>query len=330
MSKKANTTFIGLFVIGAVALVILSLIVLGAGKIYSEKTTFVTYFNSSIQGLRPGANVTFRGVRIGQVNNIYVQFDESMLEFVLPVVIEFQEGAIQTISGNDHRRTDAEVFEALIERGLRAKLQMESFVTGQLLIDLDFYPDQPAIFRDDNSGYPEIPTIPSDIQVAVESVQKIMKKLNEVPVDEILDNLSSTMEGIDKLVNSPEIYSAIEGVDKLVNSTETQQISARLIHSLDQLDATTSEIQLFVQNMDQQVTPIATEVEKAINDIQIAIGDMRRIFKEVREGVEDDMIRYELNTTLSELKNAARSFRIFVEYLEKHPEALIRGKPNSQ
>lgn len=330
MSKKANTALIGLFVIGAITLGIISLIVLGAGKIFSEKSTYVTYFDSSVQGLRPGANVTFRGVRIGQVNTVYVRFDESMLEFDLPVIIEFQEGAIQTISDEDNKRSDLEIMEALIERGLRAKLQMESFVTGQLLVDLDFYPDQNAIFRDDHSGYPEIPTIPSDIQVAVESVQKIMRKLGELPLDEILDNLSTTMEGIDKLVNSPEIRSAIQGVDKLVNSNETQQISARLIHSLDQLDATTSEIQLFVQNMDQQVTPIATEVEKAINDIQIAIGDMRRIFKEVREGVEDDMIRYELNTTLSELKNAARSFRIFVEYLEKHPEALIQGKPNSQ
>ena len=329
MSKKANTTLIGIFVIGAIALGIISLIVLGAGKIFSEKTTYVTYFDSSVQGLRPGANVTFRGVRIGQVNTIYVRFDESMLEFTLPVIIEFQEGAVQTISGTEGKRTDAEVFDALIERGLRAKLQMESFVTGQLLIDLDFYPNQPAIFRDDHSGYPEIPTIPSDIEIALESVQKIMRKLDELPLDEMLENLSTTMEGIDKLVNSPEIYSAIRGVDQLVNSPETQQISAKIVHSLDQLDATTSEIQLFVENMDQQVTPIASEMHKAIEDMQIAISDMQRIFKKVREGVEDETVRYEISTTLSELKNAARSFRIFVEYLEKHPEALIQGKPNS-
>ena len=213
---------------------------------------------------------------------------------------------------------------------MRAKLQMESFVTGQLLVDLDFYPDQPAIFRDDHSGYPEIPTIPSDIQIALENVQNIMKKLDELPVDEILDNFSSTMDGIDKLVNSPEILSAIQGVDKLVNSNETQQLSARVLRSLDQLDATTSEIQLFVHNMDQQFTPMAVEVNKTIEDMQVAINDMRRIFQEVREGVEDDTVRYELSTTLSELKNAARSFRIFVEYLETHPEALLKGKPKSQ
>jgi len=132
MSKKANTALIGLFVIGAITLGIISLIVLGAGKIFSEKSTYVTYFDSSVQGLRPGANVTFRGVRIGQVNTVYVRFDESMLEFVLPVIIEFQEGAIQTISDEDNKRSDLEIMEALIERGLRAKLQMESFVTGQL------------------------------------------------------------------------------------------------------------------------------------------------------------------------------------------------------
>lgn len=330
MSKKANTTLIGIFVIGAIALGVVSLIVLGAGKIFSERSTYVTFFDGSIQGLREGANVTFRGVRIGQVRNVYVRFDEAMMEFDLPVIIEFQEGAIKTISGDNTRKRDSELVNALIERGLRAKLQTESFVTGQLLVDLDFYPDEAAIFRGEKFGYPEIPTISSDIQVALETVQKIMKKLEELPVEDILDNLTSTIQGIEKLVTSPEVFSTIKGVDKLVNSPETQQISAKILHSMDQLDATVSEIKSFVQHLDQRINPIADDVANTMEEMQLAITDIRRIFQDIQEDVEDATIRHELTSTLNELKNAARSFRVFVEYLETHPEALIQGKPNSQ
>lgn len=338
MSKKANPTLIGVFVIGAIALAVISLIVLGAGKIFSERESYVTYFDGSIQGLREGANVTFRGVRIGQVRKVFVRFDESMLKFDLPVIIELEPSAILTMSGENISRDESgALLRSLIDRGLRAKLQMESFVTGQLLVDLDFYPDEPAILRGTNYDYIEIPTLPSDIQLALENVQKFMEKLRELPLEDILSNITSTMQGIEQLVNSPELHDSIKnidqsfaGVNKLINSPETQNISASLQHSIKQLDATVSEINSFVQRIDRRVNPIADDISKTMEEIQIAVIDMQNIFKEVRESVKDDSIRYELNTTLSELRNAARSVRVFIEYLETHPEALIQGKPNTQ
>ncbi|MBT8124865.1 MAG: MCE family protein, partial [Gammaproteobacteria bacterium] len=90
MSKKSNPTFIGAFVVGAIALAVTTVILLGGGKIFSDRSTYVTYFEGSIQGLRVGANVNFRGVRIGQVRRINVRFEESMLNFDLPVIIELE------------------------------------------------------------------------------------------------------------------------------------------------------------------------------------------------------------------------------------------------
>ena len=120
------------------------------------------------------------------------------------------------------------------------------------------------------------------------------------------------------------------GIDQIVNSPETQKITANLQNSIEQLDATVSEIQSFVQSIDRRVNPIADDISKTMEEIQIAVIDMQKIFQEVRETVKDESIRYELNTTLSELRNAARSVRVFIEYLDTHPEALIQGKPNEQ
>jgi paraquat-inducible protein B len=336
MSKKANPTLIGLFVIGAITLLVISLIVLGTGKIFSERSNYVTYFDGSIQGLRQGANVTFRGVRIGQVRNVFVQFDESMKTFDLPVVIELDPKAIQTVSGNP-LTTDksGELLAALIDRGLRAKLQMESFVTGQLLVDLDFYPDEPVILRGQNDAYSEIPTIPSDIQLALANMQRIIEKLQGLPVEALLENLISTMSGIEKIVQSPELINAIKnidntfaGIDNLVNSSETQLIATKLFNSIERLDSTISEIKSVVQQANQHINPIAEDMKDTISEAHLTVTDIQKIFQTIRKDIEDETIRHELNITLNELRNAAQAFRVFIEYLDTRPEALIQGKPN--
>lgn len=331
MSKKANPTIIGAFVIGAITLVVVAVIFLGGGKIFRERQTFVTYFEGSIQGLRVGANVNFRGVRIGQVRKVYVRFDESMLEFDLPVIIELEAGAIRTVAGGSITSSESgERITALIERGLRAQLEMESFVTGQLLIDLDFHPGTTPVFRDPKSAYQEIPTIPSDIQLALENMQEIVAKLKDLPVEEVLKNLTAAINGIEKLVNSPELANTLKGIDQLVNASETQNLSSTLQKTMEKLDSTASEVKTLVQNIDQQVNPVAHDLTQTMDEIQTAVIEIQSTFKKIRADINDETIRHEISTALNEFRNAARSFRVFVEYLEVHPEAFIQGKPSVQ
>ena len=330
MSKHANPTAIGAFVIGAIALLVSTLILLGAGKIFSDPSRYVAYFDGSIQGLRKGANVNFRGVRIGQVRKVHVRFDESTMNFDLPVVLEIDPDSIQ--SSIDDTKADSQVTMAtLIQRGLRAKLQVESFVTGQLLVDLDLYPDEETIeLKGGSSKYQEIPTIPSDIQLVLENVQHFLKKLKDLPVEDILANLTSTMKGIDKLVNNPELESILEGTNKLINSTDTQQISAKLQTTMSNLDAAASEIKLLASSTNKNLTPVINDTGITINEVRTTVINMQETLKEIREDFNDETSRHEISTTLNELRNAARSFRIFVEYLETHPEAFLKGKHDPQ
>ena len=331
MSKKANPTIIGAFIIGAIALIVLSLILIGGGKIFRDQQVYVTYFDGSLAGLRAGANVTFRGVRVGQVRELFVRFNESTLEFDSPVIIELEEGAIRTVAGQMQTKSETDkLFDQLIEKGLRAQLQQESFVTGQLLVDLDYHPNTRPVFRAHDDKYPEIPTVRNEIQLVLENFKNFFAKLKDVPVDELLDELRKSIAGIERFVNSPDLANIVKGIDKLVNSTDTQQLTTTLRNSIEKLDATVADVQKFVHNIDQQVDPIAGDFGKTMGEIQIAVIDIQKTFNEIRNTIKDEGVRYDLTVALTEFTDAARSFRVFVEYLERHPESFLSGKPDSQ
>jgi paraquat-inducible protein B len=331
MSKQANPTIIGAFVVGAIALIAGTLILLGSGALFSDKQTYVTYFDGSVQGLRVGANVNFRGVRIGQVRDVHVRFDNSMNEFDLPVYIELEPGAIQSTKDILITSDNSEkMMSTLIEQGLRAQLQMESFVTGQLLVDLDFYPDSALMFHSENNNVPEIPTIPSEIQLALKQTQDIMAKLRNLPVEDLIVNLASAVEGIEQFVRSPELSNSFEGLDRLINSPSTQNITTELQTSIKQLNSMAGEIKSIVQNTSDRVNPIITSSETTLSEIQSAAIQMQKTFEEIQTSLDNDSVRYELTSTLEELRNAARSFRIYLEYLEQHPEAFLKGKQEAQ
>ena len=223
-----------------------------------------------------------------------------------------------------------ELFNQLIEKGLRAQLELESFVTGQLLVDLDYHPDSQAIFRDQDGVYREIPTVQNDIQLVIENFKQFFAKLKDVPIDKLFDDLQNSIHGIEQIVNSPELASTLKGIDTFINSTDTQQLTATLRNSVENLDATLADVQKLVHNIDQQVDPIAGDFGKTMEEIQIAVIDIQETFSEIRNTIKDENIRYEITTALTEFTDATRSFRVFVEYLERHPESFLSGKPNSQ
>ena len=347
MSKKANPTAIGAFVIGAVALIVLALALLGGGKLFSTTETYILFFDRSLKGLRVGANVTFRGIRIGQVRDVYVEIDEENLDFEIPVIIEIESNSFRSAEGKDVKMSDDEkqyksnleeireldrrsVMQILIGRGLRAILEMESIVTGQLLIDLDFYPDTEVIFRSTTKKYIEIPTIPSEIQRVLAGVRTFASKLEHLDIEDLVDDLKTTIEGIEEIVNAPEVMNTIKGLDQLVNSNATQELTASLQISLENIDSTMANIKKLIADVDQQIDPVSTELLQTLQNTRSAIDEIQGTFSDIRFKVNDETIRHELSTAINELSNAARSFRIFVDFLERHPESFLSGKPNTQ
>ena len=176
MSKKANPAIIGGFVIGAIILSILALLAFAGGKLFRDTDTLVTYFDGSLRGLRVGANVTFRGVKVGEVVDVSVTTDASTLEFSIPVIIEIDKDKFVVVDDAQKPDDSDGDLQDLIEKGLRAQLNVQSMVTGLLEIEMDFFPDTEAVYRNKwLAEYRELPTVPSTAQQLMARIRKWCK-----------------------------------------------------------------------------------------------------------------------------------------------------------
>lgn len=378
--RRANPALIGAFILGALLLALAGVVVLGSGKFFTETTTCVLYFDGAIQGLRVGASVNFRGVKVGTVTNIKMQFDRQNLSIRIPVYVDFPKGVQGSMElMNDGPRTLEDAVVALVRRGLRAQLQTESLVTGQLFIQLDIYPiaKVPVVFSEiipqAELSLPvpagcEIPTIPTTLQEVSSTARKVLDKLAELPLDAMLKAAQDTLFGINKLVNTPEVPEALRNLNRtlvalqpLIQHTDTsvQQVATRALTTLEQVQKLTVEAQQLIQHtqhlvqqVDKQAVPVLTgatatlgQVDKVAGtvDAQVralsaslthtAVGAISAL-QQIRETVTEVQqlflpnapLGYEMTKTLRELAETARSLRVLVDYLERHPNAVIFGR----
>ncbi|MFA5008520.1 MAG: MlaD family protein [Candidatus Omnitrophota bacterium] len=232
MIKKANKKLIGVFVVGAVALFIAAILVFGSGALFKQADKYFLFFDGSVKGLSTGAPVIFRGVKIGNVTDISPIYDPKSKKVLIGVIIEVELSRVEGFP----ERIGYPNYKMLISRGLRAGLEVQNFITGQLMIGFDFYSGEPAKMYGVVKSYPELPTLP--VSPAIFDV------MNQLPIKDIADNLKQTVAGINNLINS----SGSRG----------------------------------------------------------------------------------LNNMLQEVSEAARSLRFLAEYLEKHPEAILKGKQSPE
>jgi paraquat-inducible protein B len=331
MSKQANKTKIGAFVLGAIALVVAGVLIFGSGTLLRDLETYVLYFEGSVKGLNIGAPVMFRGVKIGSVTDIVLQYNPEDLTVYIPVVIEVQRDRFESVSA---KKTKKAPIGELIDRGLRAQLQQQSFVTGQLMVDLDFYPDEPPkLVSQERARYPEIPTIPSGLQ-------KLTKTIEQLPLDEIVNKLAKSLDGIEKIVNSPDLQGSIASLKKALDSADKL-----LVHIDKKVDPLIANIEdtsdaargAFVQAektlaLEEGVPgELASNLKGTLTSAQNALKQAEQTL-EAYKGLasEDSALVYEVTNAMKELSSATRSVRFLADYLERHPEALLRGKGSSK
>ena len=318
MSKKASPTMIGMFVIGAVALVVVAVLVIAGGTLFQEKQQFVAVFEGSVKGLRVGANVVFRGVRVGYVADIKLVSHEDSQEFFVPVIIETVPTALQVFSDGELRHIESEDdrvgYQELIDRGLRARLETESLLTGLLLVELDLYPNEPVIFRAKGFTLPEVPTIPTQIQ-------SIMRK-----AEQLIAGLEGTVD-VDEVVR--DIASAIDGLEKLLNAEDTQKLAGTAGKALNDFSRTMQSTRTLVENTDSKLGPVIDNIGPAIDALKDTLDGAQQTLALLESQLQSDSeIAVELANTLRELERAGRSVRLLADYLEQHPEALLKGKSN--
>jgi paraquat-inducible protein B len=325
MKKKISPTIIGAFVLGALGLLVAVILILGSGKLFVQSRDFILYFDSSVNGLRVGAPVKFKGVEIGSVKEILLSLSSDMSVQRIPVVVRIDAEKIKKRGGSSVALTDPEVAKALIDQGLRGQLQMESLVTGLLYVGLDFFPDTPAHFvqsAQENSKYMEIPTIPSIFEQAQDVVSSIVARLQEVDFKSLLTSLEQTSSGVNSLVTSPELKASLQGLQKTIPKLEETIVTVR--------DA--------ARTLDSNVQTATSDLKQTTSDMRAALRQASDTMKGAEQAIAnvktlvdpDSQTFYELTRSLREVSAAARSMRQLSNYLERNPRALIFGRPETK
>lgn len=334
MSRQASKTVIGAFVVGAVALLIAGVLLFGSGRFFSELKTYVLFFSGSVKGLNVGSPVNLRGVRIGSVTDITVQFDPKTRKFQIPVFIELDPDRI-SVAGMEKGLLQlgpvgkGELMRELIGRGLRAQLQAVSLVTGQLGVDLDFYPGIPAFFRAADEAYIEIPTIPSSMEQLQNSLEKVVATIQALPLEEMVQNLADSAKGIRELVNSPEMGESIRSLNRTIDDVRmlVQNLNERVGPVAETIEGTVKDVQEVVRHIDEKVVPITNGIEQSLTAAHAALQQMQQTLENMEKMTSSNSaLKYQFSDMMDQISEAARSLRIMADYLERHPEALLRGK----
>ncbi len=321
MSKPIGKPIIGAFVVGAVALAVVGLFVLGGGEFLKKKYMRVMYFDGSVKGLKVGAPVTFRGVEIGTVSKIAIRANPEDLTVQIPVIIEIDPDSIETTGGHIDDQ-----LPRLIKRGLRATLELQSMVTGQLQIELDFMPDTKARLVGGKTKYAEIPTVSS-------AMSKFAKELEQIPIQEIGHRVSAVLASIEKFMDNPELGQSIHNLNQTILDMQklVRDVDRHVDPLLGSATAAIGHADELVLNVNKQIDPLAADIKKTAAAARPAIKEVERAFANIAaltgKGSEE---RRQLDRTLEEFHAAARSIKVWAAYLERHPEALIRGKGKSK
>ena len=253
-------------------------------------------FTGSVRGLSIGAPVLLRGIQIGKVLDIQLRFDPERLDFEIPVLVEVEPERISLSKEQRERllEKDPNLLRRLVEQGLRGQLKTGSLLTGQLYVELDFFKDAAPAQLSMREGYRVLPTVPAPLEAVQGRISSILTKIDSFPLEKIGSDLTETLSSIRALVDSK----ALKG-------------------SLAELEQTLEHINAVAGQLDADVVP---ELDKTLSAARQALTDVSGMIG------PDAPINVEMVRTMRDVSAAARSIRNFLDYLDRHPEALLRGK----
>ena len=314
MRRKVSPSTIGAFVVVGIMLIVAGVILFGSGRMFDRKREFVSFFPGSVAGLNVGSNVSLRGVPVGTVKEILLAMgpEEDLVgeDMRIPVVFEVDETTIQE-RGSALNLEDPEQFQRLIERGLSARLDTESLLTGRLYVSLDFRPDQSPVTYGATHRLAEIPTVPSPMA-------DIGAKFQE---------FSNRVLSIDFEATAGTIREALDGVSALINSSDTQALPGEVVRLMEGLDSAVASFRDLALTADSTVGPMGESLSATAEQAQASMAVVETTLGSMQSMLDPNApMAVSLVRTLEELELAARALRRVVELLERDPAVLLRGR----
>ncbi len=313
MSESRKPFWIGAFLLSGIALLAGGLLLLGRDNWFSQPSDYVVYFTGALDGLDVGADVTYRGVKVGTVHEIRLSYDSELKDVVIPVVLRIDPDA-----GREGQRFDR-VVGRLVERGLRAQLQTQSLLTGKAIVALDLFPGQAGYVREPHEiELPTIPSVPSRVDQVASLLRELAGSLREMPLREMMVSVNNTLQALERLSTSPELQSGLLSLGQTLRNVEnlTQQLQRQIPPILDNARQGSGELRTAIGDL-RQAAQAATV---ALQQMKGLAGDTQRSL-----GSESEA-QFQLLQTLEELGRASKALQRTAESLEQRPESLIFGK----
>jgi phospholipid/cholesterol/gamma-HCH transport system substrate-binding protein len=323
--NKPSATLVGVFVLGAITLVVAGVLFFGSGALLEKRFPFVSFFPGSVAGLKEGAAVTFRGVRVGQVASIAIRIDPETGSSIIQVNMELVPESV-TVYGTPLPNGDREVVPALVQRGLTAQLVVQSYLTNLLNVDLDFRPGAKASHAGLSTTVPEVPTVPSDLEA-------LTKRFKQIDIAKALGSLEHTLASVNAILESPELKQTLSELPGLVST---------LHHTLDTIDGNVAALSGTGRDA---IAGSAVSLQKTLASVQVlaehldretasTLGAARGTFERAAtavdgvNGIVDPRGRtlIQVQRAVDDLAAAAARLRDLSERVDRDPSVLIRGR----
>ncbi len=265
---------------------------------YTRKIQFVMYFTGSVRGLSPGAPLEFRGIRIGEVLDIRMEFDASDTSFRIPVLVEIEPDRI-VYRDAESALSPEQTLATLVDKGLRGRLQTGSLLTGQLFIEFNMYPGSEVVLvADESMPYPELPTIPGAFEAISQSIAGFVSKLETIDIEALGDSIVGILEGANELVNKPVNEQAVTDLESSMRSLRN------ILRNVEEAD-----------------------LEKTIAAANGVLVNLEKTLIMIEETLEPNApLQHNVIKVMDELEETARAIRSLVETLERQPNSLIFGR----
>lgn len=316
MTESRKPFFIGAFLLSGVVLLAAGLLLLSRDSLLSRPVEYVVYFTGALDGLDIGADVTYRGVKVGNVRQINLSYDRNLNDVVMPVTIRIN---AENVPSQSSQESFDRSIDRLMQRGLRAQLQTPSLLTGKAIVALDFFAGQQGYIREPHIiDLPAIPSVPSRIDQVADVLRDLVDGLKEIPMKDTLEAANKTLLAFERLASAPETESGMQSLSVTLSNFEkiSQQLQQRLPGMLDNVESGSTEL----KNALVDVRQAAQSARAALQQMDDMVSDGRRSLGPQSE------LQYELLQSLQDLGRASKALQRTAESLEQQPQSIIFGK----
>lgn len=311
MNKKTMSIGVGAFVVGVVTMTIaFTLFLSGGGFNDRDVRQYDLLFESSIKGLNIGAPVTLRGVTIGEVTNIKTTLFSDHNDVLNVVRVDIYP---DTISQEGSHHSD-KVMDDLIEQGIKARLDVQSFLTGLLYVEVNFYPN-PAPILNVTTQHPQIPTVPNNLE-------EILQEVENINIAEMAARLNQVLQNLVKVTDENRLHKLIINIDEAFVGMEAMSYSMS-----DSMSEIRKEFAAISEDTGNAVTLFQAQLPPMVSQLNDTLQQLGKTLVSIEDTVAPDSpMMYQLQQSAKQIEKASRAVGNFADMLENEPDALIFGR----